>query len=38
MKSFFRNHPMISMCVAMLVAAVLTHWIKARNRVRAHLC
>src|SRR5437868_10417714 len=27
MKSFFRNHPMVSMCVAMLVAAVLTHWI-----------
>src|SRR5947208_4597865 len=27
MKNFFRNHPMVSMCIAMLVAAVATHWI-----------
>jgi SpoVK/Ycf46/Vps4 family AAA+-type ATPase len=27
MKNFFRNHPMVSMCIAMLVAAVGTHWI-----------
>ncbi|WP_187435562.1 AAA family ATPase [Bradyrhizobium hipponense] len=27
MKNFFRNHPMISMCIAMLVAAVATQWI-----------
>ena len=27
MKNFFRNHPMVGMCIAMLVAAVATHWI-----------
>ena len=27
MKNFFRNRPMVSMCVAMLVAAVATQWI-----------
>ena len=27
MKNFFRNHPMVSMCIAMLVAAVATQWI-----------
>jgi SpoVK/Ycf46/Vps4 family AAA+-type ATPase len=27
MKNFFRNHPMVGMCVAMLVAAVATQWI-----------
>jgi S1-C subfamily serine protease/AAA+ superfamily predicted ATPase len=27
MKNFFRNHPMVAMCVAMLVAAILTQWI-----------
>jgi S1-C subfamily serine protease/AAA+ superfamily predicted ATPase len=27
MKNFFRNHPMVGMCVAMLVAAILTQWI-----------
>ncbi|MGY4427947.1 stage V sporulation protein K [Bradyrhizobium sp. F1.13.1] len=27
MKIFFRNHPMISMCIAMLVAAIATQWI-----------
>ncbi len=27
MKSFFRNHPMVGMCIAMLVAAVATQWI-----------
>ncbi len=27
MKTFFRNHPMVSMCIAMLVAAVATQWI-----------
>jgi SpoVK/Ycf46/Vps4 family AAA+-type ATPase len=27
MKNFFRNSPMVSMCVAMIVAAVATNWI-----------
>ncbi len=27
MKNFFRNHPMVAMCLAMFVAAVATHWI-----------
>jgi SpoVK/Ycf46/Vps4 family AAA+-type ATPase len=27
MKNFFRNHPMVGMCIAMLVAAVATQWI-----------
>src|SRR6266581_91788 len=27
MKNFFRNHPMVGMCIGMLVAAVATHWI-----------
>ena len=27
MKNFFRNHPMVGMCVAMIVAAVATQWI-----------
>src|SRR5947207_14988486 len=27
MKNFFRNHPMVSMCIAMLVAAIATQWI-----------
>src|SRR3954453_15232225 len=27
MKNFFRNHPMIAMCVALLVAGVATQWI-----------
>jgi SpoVK/Ycf46/Vps4 family AAA+-type ATPase len=27
MKNFFRNNPMISMCTAMIVAAVATNWI-----------
>ena len=27
MKNFFRNHPMVGMCIAMFVAAVATHWI-----------
>jgi SpoVK/Ycf46/Vps4 family AAA+-type ATPase len=27
MKNFFRNHPMVSMCLAMLVAAIATQWI-----------
>jgi S1-C subfamily serine protease/chromosomal replication initiation ATPase DnaA len=27
MKNFFRNHPMVGLCVAMLVAAILTQWI-----------
>jgi len=27
MKTFFRNHPMVAMCIAMLVAAVATQWI-----------
>jgi S1-C subfamily serine protease/SpoVK/Ycf46/Vps4 family AAA+-type ATPase len=27
MKSFFRNHPMVGMCAAMIVAAVATNWI-----------
>src|SRR4051812_33711725 len=27
MKTFFRNHPMVSMCIAMLVAAIATQWI-----------
>ena len=27
MKTFFRNHPMVAMCIAMFVAAVATHWI-----------
>jgi SpoVK/Ycf46/Vps4 family AAA+-type ATPase len=27
MKSFFRKHPMVAMCIAMLVAAVATQWI-----------
>jgi S1-C subfamily serine protease/SpoVK/Ycf46/Vps4 family AAA+-type ATPase len=27
MKMFFRNHPMISMCIAVLVAAIATQWI-----------
>lgn len=27
MKNFFRSHPMVSMCIAMLVAAVATQWI-----------
>jgi ATPase family associated with various cellular activities (AAA)/AAA lid domain len=27
MKSFFRNNPMVGMCVAMIVAAVATNWI-----------
>jgi len=27
MKNFFRNHPMVGMCIAMLAAAVATHWI-----------
>jgi S1-C subfamily serine protease/AAA+ superfamily predicted ATPase len=26
-KNFFRNHPMVGMCVAMLVAAIATQWI-----------
>ena len=27
MKNFFRNHPMVGMCIAMFVAAVATQWI-----------
>ncbi len=27
MKTFFRNHPMVAMCIAMLVAAIATQWI-----------
>ncbi|MGY8664370.1 AAA family ATPase [Bradyrhizobium sp. UFLA05-109] len=27
MKNFFRNHPMVGMCIAMMVAAVCTQWI-----------
>jgi hypothetical protein len=27
MKNFFRNHPMVGMCVAMVVAAIATNWI-----------
>ena len=27
MKNFFRNHPMVGMCIAMIVAAVATQWI-----------
>jgi S1-C subfamily serine protease/AAA+ superfamily predicted ATPase len=27
MKNFFRNNPMVAMCVAMIVAAVATNWI-----------
>ena len=27
MKNFFRNHPMAAMCVAMIVAAIVTQWI-----------
>ena len=27
MKNFFRNHPMMAMCVAMIVAAIATNWI-----------
>src|SRR6266567_2592424 len=27
MKNFFRNHPMAGMCVAMIVAAIVTNWI-----------
>jgi S1-C subfamily serine protease/AAA+ superfamily predicted ATPase len=27
MKNFFRNHPMVGMCLAMLVAAIATQWI-----------
>ncbi len=27
MKNFFRNYPMVGMCIAMLVAAVATQWI-----------
>ena len=27
MKTYFRNHPMVAMCIAMLVAAVATQWI-----------
>jgi SpoVK/Ycf46/Vps4 family AAA+-type ATPase len=27
MKTFFRNHPMVGMCVALIVAAVATNWI-----------
>ena len=27
MKNFFRNHPMVAMCIAMLVAAIATQWI-----------
>src|ERR1700761_1621551 len=27
MKNFFRNHPMMAMCVAMIVAAIVTNWI-----------
>ena len=27
MKNFFRNHPMVGMCIAILVAAVATQWI-----------
>src|SRR5882757_9672329 len=27
MKNFFRNNPMVGMCVAMIVAAVATNWI-----------
>ena len=27
MKNFFRNHPMVGLCVAMLVATILTQWI-----------
>jgi len=33
MKNFFRNHPMVGMCIAMLVAAVATHWILNPNPV-----
>jgi K+-sensing histidine kinase KdpD len=32
MKNFFRNHPMVAMCVAMIVAAVATIW--AENHAR----
>src|SRR5215813_5621301 len=27
MKNFFRNHPMVGMCIAMMVAAIGTQWI-----------
>src|SRR4051812_36499457 len=27
MKNFFRNHPMVGMCIAMIVAAIATQWI-----------
>jgi SpoVK/Ycf46/Vps4 family AAA+-type ATPase len=27
MKNFFRNHPMVGLCIAMLVAAIATQWI-----------
>ena len=27
MKNFFRNHPMVGMCIAMIVAALATQWI-----------
>ena len=27
MRNFFRNHPMVAMCVAMVLAAIATHWI-----------
>src|SRR6201996_1287714 len=27
MKNFFRNHPMVGLCVAMIIAAVATQWI-----------
>jgi hypothetical protein len=27
MRNFFRNHPMVGMCTAMIVAAVATQWI-----------
>src|ERR1700742_1716775 len=27
MKNFFRNHPMMAMCVAMIMAAIVTNWI-----------